>query len=112
MITPYFENKLFDLLPPLYRIENLSACGHAQAGEAGDLASFLKVPAVSLDGLKELIERFPEIFDVDRCEPRYLPHGRSPDRASCSLVLRDKHHSSTCEGGTEGLQSAWCFRAW
>ncbi|HOZ46570.1 MAG TPA: phage tail protein [Candidatus Hydrogenedentes bacterium] len=60
----YFENKLFDLLPPLYRIED----------ETGDLASFLKVPAASLDELKELIERFPEIFDVDRCEPRYLPY--------------------------------------
>ncbi len=50
----YFENKLFDLLPPLYRIEDLSACGHAQAGETGDLAALLKVPAVSLDELKEL----------------------------------------------------------
>ncbi len=60
----YFENKLFELLPPLYRIED----------ETGDLAAFLKVPAVSLDELKELIERFPEIFDVDRCEPRYLPY--------------------------------------
>jgi phage tail-like protein len=63
-MSSYFESKLFELLPPLYRIED----------ETGDLAAFLKVPAVSLDELKELIERFPEIFDVDRCEPRYLPY--------------------------------------
>jgi len=63
-MAPYFENKLFELMPPLYRIED----------ETGDLAAFLKVPAVSLDELKELIERFPDIFDVDRCEPRYLPY--------------------------------------
>ena len=63
-MAPYFEKKLFDLLPPLYTIED----------ETGDLASFLKVPAASLDELKELIERFPVLFDVDRCEPRYLPY--------------------------------------
>lgn len=62
MMAGYFENKLFDLLPPLYRIKD----------ETGDLAAFLKVPAASLDDLKELIERFPDIFDVDRCDPRYL----------------------------------------
>ncbi len=64
MMAGYFENKLFDLLPPLYRIKD----------ETGDLAAFLKVPAASLDDLKELIERFPDIFDVDRCDPRYLPY--------------------------------------
>lgn len=63
-MAPYFEKKLFDLLPPLYAIEDAT----------GDLASFLKVPAASLDELKELIERFPVLFDVDRCEPRYLPY--------------------------------------
>ncbi len=34
---------------------------------------FLKVPAASLDELKVLAERFPEIFDVGRCEERFLP---------------------------------------
>jgi len=63
-MVPYFDKKLFDLLPPLYRV----------ADETGDLESFLKVPAASLDEFKELIEKFPQIFDVDRCEPRYLPY--------------------------------------
>ena len=60
----YFDKRLFDLLPPLYRIEDAS----------GDLAAFLQVPAPTLDDLKEKIDRFPEIFDVDRCEDRFLPY--------------------------------------
>jgi len=59
----YFEKKLLDLLPPLYR----------ERDDSGFLSTFLKVPAASLDELKELADRFPEIFDVDRCEERFLP---------------------------------------
>jgi phage tail-like protein len=62
--TPsYFSQKLWDLLPPIYR----------ERDETGDLAAFLKVPAPTLDDLKDLADRFPEIFDVDGCEPRFLP---------------------------------------
>ena len=46
MMTGYFAKLLFDLLPPLYRIHD----------ETGDLASFLQVPAASLDNFKDLIE--------------------------------------------------------
>ena len=59
----YCGSKLWDLLPPLYRI----------ADESGDLAAFLAVPAPTLDEIKDLADRFPEIFDVDGCTPRYLP---------------------------------------
>ena len=59
-----FETRLQDLLPPLYRLRD----------ESGDLAAFLRVPGVSLDQLKELIDRFPLLFDVDRCEERWLPY--------------------------------------
>jgi len=62
-MSSYFEKKLIDLLPPLYR----------ERDETGDLETFLKVPASSLDELKLLADRFPEIFDIDRCEDRFLP---------------------------------------
>ena len=62
-MPPYFEQKLMDLLPPLYRIED----------ESGDLRSFLNVAAPTLDELKDLIDRFPQIFDVDVCEEHWLP---------------------------------------
>ena len=55
-MSSYFEKKLIDLLPPLYREQD----------ESGDLDAFLKVPAASLDEIKVLAERFPEIFDVGR----------------------------------------------
>ena len=62
-MTLSFETRLLDLLPPLYR----------QRDESGDLAAFLRVPGATLDQLKDLIDRFPQLFDVDRCEERFLP---------------------------------------
>ena len=60
------------LYPPLANVKSFPQLFSRFA--TGDLAAFLKVPAVSLEKLKALIERFPESFDVDRCEPRYFPH--------------------------------------
>jgi len=60
---PYFEEKLLDLLPPIYRERDTS----------GDLRAFLAVPATTLDELKELIDSLPDIWDVDACDPRFLP---------------------------------------
>ncbi|HOE31614.1 MAG TPA: phage tail protein, partial [Planctomycetota bacterium] len=62
-MSSYFEKKLIDLLPPLYREQD----------ESGDLDAFLKIPAASLDEIKVLAERFSEIFDVGCCEERFLP---------------------------------------
>ena len=61
-MAPYFEKKLIELLPPLYK----------ERDETGDLEAFLRIPATALDELKEHIDRFPELFDVDRCDPRFL----------------------------------------
>jgi len=60
---PYFEDKLLDLLPPIYRERDMN----------GDLRAFLAVPAVTLDEIKSLIDGLPDIWDVDRCDPRFLP---------------------------------------
>lgn len=59
----YFEKRLVEFLPPLYR----------EKDESGDLRAFLAVPAASLDEIKALADGFPDIFDVDRCEARFLP---------------------------------------
>jgi phage tail-like protein len=59
----YFDKKLIDLLPDLYR----------ESDKTGDLETFLKIPAATLDEIKLLADRFPEIFDVDQCEDRFLP---------------------------------------
>ncbi len=60
----YFDKKLIELLPPLYERED----------ESGDLQTFLTVPSVTLDEIKELIDRFPELFDVEQCDERFLPY--------------------------------------
>lgn len=59
----YFEDKLLELLPGLYHKEDAE----------GELRAFLNIPAATLNELKDRIDRFPELFDVDRCEPRFLP---------------------------------------
>lgn len=59
----YFQDKLLDLLPPVYREQDT----------AGDLQAFLRVPAITLDELKELIDRLPSIFDIDNCDVRFIP---------------------------------------
>ncbi len=59
----YFEDRLVDLLPPIYREQDV----------AGDLRAFLAIPAATLDEIKTLINRLPGIWDVDTCDPRFLP---------------------------------------
>ena len=62
-MSGYFEDRLIDLLPPLY----------AEHDASGDLRAFLAVPAVTLNEIKSLIDRLPDIWDVDACDPRFLP---------------------------------------
>ncbi len=58
-----FENKLIDLLPPIYR----------ERDSTGDLRAFLAIPAATLDEMKNLIDCLPDIWNVDACDPRFLP---------------------------------------
>ncbi|MCL4500038.1 MAG: phage tail protein [Chloroflexi bacterium] len=60
---PYFDDKLLDLLPPICR----------ELDTSGDLQAFLAIPAATLDEIKNLIDRLPDIWDVDACDPRFLP---------------------------------------
>ncbi len=62
-MSEWFKNNLLGLLPPLY----------ANSDEHGDLRTFLSLPAGTLDELKQAIDDFPAIFDVDRCDERFLP---------------------------------------
>lgn len=59
----YFEDKLLDLLPPIYREQDT----------AGDLRAFLAIPAATLDEVKSLIDALPNTWSVDACDPRFLP---------------------------------------
>jgi phage tail-like protein len=59
----YFGDKLIELLPPIYR----------ECDTSGDLSAFLAVPAEALDEIKNLMDHLPDIWDVDACDPRFLP---------------------------------------
>ena len=58
----YFEDRLMQLLPQVYRL-----------GDAGDLGDFLRVFAPTLDWLKQKIDEFPVLFDVDHVPAEFLP---------------------------------------
>ncbi len=60
-MASYFETKLLELLPALYRQD-----------ESGDLSVFLRLIAPTLDGLKDDLDRFPSIVNVDGCDEKYL----------------------------------------
>ena len=62
-MSDWFKDNLIGLLPPLYEHND----------EAGDLRTFLSLPAGTLDELKQAIDDFPTIFDVDHCDERFLP---------------------------------------
>ncbi len=62
-MSGYFDDRLIDMLPPIYR----------ERDTTGDLRAFLAIPAVALDEIKELIDRLPDIWDVDACDPSFLP---------------------------------------
>lgn len=62
-MSGYFADKLPDLLPPIYR----------ESDATGDLRAFLSIPAATLDEIKSLIDRLPDIWNVDACDPRFLP---------------------------------------
>ncbi len=61
MTTPYAE-RLMDLLPPVYRER-----------DNGDLAAFLGIPGATLDEVESHVDQIASIYDVDACDPRFLP---------------------------------------
>lgn len=59
----HFDDRLLDLLPPIYRERDTD----------GNLRAFLAIPAATLDEMKNLIDCLPDIWNIDACDPRFLP---------------------------------------
>jgi len=59
----WFDTHLLDLLPSVWR----------ERDTTGDLAAFLKIPAATLDEFKNRVDALPSVFDVDDCDPAFLP---------------------------------------
>lgn len=60
----YFKDRFLGLLPRMYEI----------ADSNGDLAAYLEVKATEFDSLKDLIDEFTKLFDVDNVPAQYLPY--------------------------------------
>jgi phage tail-like protein len=63
-VTQYFRKGLINYLPAEFRYLDAT----------GDLANFVQVFAVTLDELKDSVDAFVEIFNIDECEAQYLPY--------------------------------------
>jgi len=62
-IKGWFEDNLLRFLPAEYLAQDVT----------GDLESYLEVVTFTLDEMDELVTKFVEIFDVEKCEAQYLP---------------------------------------
>ena len=60
---PCFAARLPGLLPPLWREQD----------STGDLEAFLGIPAATLDEFKERLDALPSNFDLEVCDPAFLP---------------------------------------
>lgn len=63
VLTDFFQTKLFDYIPSPLRHDDQ---------ESGDLRSFIKILGLSMDEIKSLIDQFTDIFNLDRCDPKYF----------------------------------------
>jgi len=67
VITQYFRKNLINFVPPEFTyLDGLTGYN--------DLANFVQILAVTLDEVKDYIDSFVEIFDIDRCDSKYLPY--------------------------------------
>lgn len=58
----FFERRLFDFYPDQWRVDDTT----------GDLKAYTKILALTLDEVRSYIDRFVDIFDIERCDPKYF----------------------------------------
>lgn len=66
----YFQNNLIKFVPHEWR--RLDNTPKGNGGGEGDLGEFLNVFAITLDEIKQFIDDFTLLFDIDHCPTRYL----------------------------------------
>ena len=66
----YFRDNIQRFLPSEYWRQDSKSV--AEGGGEGALDHLTQVFALSLDEIKQAIDRFVELFDIDHCPPRYL----------------------------------------
>ena len=66
----YFQENIKKFLPSEFWA--LDAESIEEGGGAGALGVMTQVFAVTLDEIKQAIDEFPQLFDIDHCPPKYL----------------------------------------
>jgi len=66
----YFQNNIKKFLP--YEYWRMDGKRYDEGGGEGDLDKYMEVFAISLDEVKQAIDDFTKIFDIDHCPTQYL----------------------------------------
>lgn len=66
----YFQTNIKKFIP--YEYWRLDALSVEEGGGEGALEDLTEVYAVSLDEIKQAVDEFPLLFDIDHCPPKYL----------------------------------------
>lgn len=72
----YYHGKNYESLVDnnLGNLPTTSPAAWSEVYIGGDLRQFIQIMAVTLDEIKNYIDSFVEVFDIDRCEDQYLPY--------------------------------------
>jgi hypothetical protein len=66
----YFRDNIKRFIP--YEYWRMDAKRIDEGGGEGNLENFMEVFAITLDEIKQAIDEFTLLFDIDHCDPRYL----------------------------------------
>ena len=66
----YFRNNIKRFIPYEYWRKDAQLIN--EGGGEGNLENFVEVFALTLDEIKQAIDEFTELFDIDHCPPKYL----------------------------------------
>jgi len=66
----YFQDNIKKFIP--YEYWRMDAKTIDEGGSEGDFAAFTEVFAITLDEIKQAIDEFPLLFDIEHCPARYL----------------------------------------
>lgn len=66
----YFQDNIKKFLP--YEFWRKDAIAIEDGGGGGNLENYVEVFAITLDEIKQAIDEFTLIFDIDHCPPKYL----------------------------------------
>lgn len=81
------------------RLPTINPSWWTTVSTSGDLRSFIQIMAITMDEMKDYIDSFSEVFDIDRCDAQYLPY-------IAAILGYDLNRSDSTESQRRQLKTA------